>query len=121
MNNNRKQKINSVLDSLTSKELENYLNTKKDYLNPKAKESLNKIKINREENHYYTISKGISDNLEKVLNGYYKLGEAWVIAFVLECFYDKKYKFADLKEYLKAFIDNDKELKEYVYDLMKDF
>lgn len=120
MNNNRKQKINSILDSLTNKELESYLNTK-DYLNPKAKELLNKIKVNREENHYCTISKGISNNLEKVLNGYYKLGEAWVIAFVLECFYDHKYKIADLQEYLKSFIDNDKELKDYVYDIMKDF
>jgi len=48
------------------------------------------------------------------------MGEAYIIAFVLECFYDKKYKIKDLQQYLKAIIDGDEELKEYVYDIMKD-
>lgn len=119
MNNNRKQKVNSLLDSLTRKELEVYLENK-DYIDPKIKEMLNKIKYHREENHFNTISKKISNDFTKMSSSFYKMGQAWIIAFVFECFYDQKYKIKDLKEYLKTIIDHDKELKEYVYDLMKD-
>lgn len=123
MNNNRKQKITSMLDSLTKKELDDYLSTK-NYINLQAKEFLerfDKIKSNREDNHHNTISNKISDNFQKGFGQIYKIGQAYVIAFVIECFYDKKYKIKDLKEYLKAMIETDKELKEYVYEIMKDY
>ena len=50
-----------------------------------------------------------------------KLGSAYMIAFILNSFYDDKYKINDIKCYLKAIIDEDNEVKEYVYDIMKDF
>jgi len=123
MNNNRKQKIYSILDSLTRTELEKYISDKK-LINTKSKELLelfNRVKVNREYNHSQIILNKLSKNLQETLDGYYKMGEAHIIAFVLECFYDKKYKIKDLKEYLKTMIDGDKKLKEYVYDIMKDF
>jgi len=120
MNNNRKQKITSVLDSLTRKEIEDYLKGKK-YIDSQILKCLDKIKVNREESHLNTILRNINMDSSKIFESYFKLGAARIVAFVLECFYDKKYKIADLKEYFKAIIDNDKELKEYVYDLMKDF
>jgi len=123
MNNNRKQKIYSVLDSLTRTELENYISDNK-LMNTKSKEMLelfNRVKVNREYNHSQIILSNLNKNLQETLDGYYKMGEAYIIAFVLECFYDKKYKIKDLKEYLKTMIDHDKKLKEYVYDIMKDF
>ena len=121
--NNRKQKIYSVLDSITKTELENYISDKK-LMKTKSKELLelfNRVKVNREQNNLQIISSNLSKNLQETIDGYYKMGEAYIIAFVLECFYDKKYKIKDLKEYLKTMIDGDKKLKEYVYDIMKDF
>ena len=123
MNNNRKQKVYSMLDSITKTELENYISDKK-LMKTKSKEMLelfNRVKVNREQNNLQIISSNLSKNLQETINGYYKMGEAYIIAFVLECFYDKKYKIKDLKEYLKTMIDSDKKLKEYVYDIMKDF
>jgi len=123
MNNNRKQKVYSMLDSITKTELENYISDKK-LMKTKSKEMLelfNRVKVNREQNNLQIISSNLSKNLQETINGYYKMGEAYIIAFVLECFYDKKYKIKDLKEYLKTMIDHDKKLKEYVYDIMKDF
>lgn len=120
MNNNRKQKVYSVLDSLSQSELEKYMSERK-YININVKKLLEKLKINKEPTHFDTIVSKINKGFDNTLKSYYKLGEAWVIAFVLECFYNKKYKISDLQDYLKAMIDDDKELKEYVYDLMKDF
>jgi len=123
MNNNRKQKVYSMLDSITKTELENYISDNK-LMKTKSKEMLklfNRVKVNREQNNLQIISSNLSKNLQETINGYYKMGEAYIIAFVLECFYDKKYKIKDLKEYLKTMIDSDKKLKEYVYDIMKDF
>ena len=120
MKNNRKQKIENMLDSLSQKELEDYM-SKREFMNIKIKEMLNTINTNRKYNHSQIISNKLSDNIQKSINGFYKMGEAHIIAFVLECFYDQKYKIKDLKEYLKAMIDHDKELKEYVYDMRKDF
>lgn len=120
MNNNRKQKVYSLLDSLSQTELEKYI-SEREFINADIKRMMNKIRNNREPNHGNILASKIGADIDKSLNSYYKLGQAWIIAFVLECFYDKKYKIADLKEYLKIMIDGDKELKEYVYDLMKDF
>ena len=123
MNNNRKQKVYSMLDSITKTELENYISDNK-LMKTQSKEMLklfNRVKVNREQNNLQIISSNLSKNLQETINGYYKMGEAYIIAFVLECFYDKKYKIKDLKEYLKTMIDSDKKLKEYVYDIMKDF
>ena len=120
MNNNRKQKVYSVLDSLSQNELEKYM-SEREFINTDIKRMMEKIQTNRETNHYNTLASKISKDIDNNFRSFYKFGQAWIIAFVLECFYDKKYKIADLKEYLKAIIDGDKELKEYVYDLMKDF
>lgn len=120
MNNNRKQKVYSLLDSLSQNELEKYM-SEREFINAGVKKMIEKIKINREPNHYNILISKIGVDIDKNFNSFYKLGQAWIIAFVLECFYDKKYKIADLKEYLKVMIDGDKQLKEYVYDLMKDF
>jgi len=122
MNNNRKQKVYSMLDSITRTELDTYISDN-NLMKTKSKELLellDRVKVNREYNHSQIISNKLGKNLQETIDGYYKMGEAYIIAFVLECFYDKKYKIKDLQQYLKAIIDGDKELKEYVYDIMKD-
>ena len=122
MNNNRKQKVYSMLDSITRTELENYILDNK-YINTKTKELLellDRVKANKEYSQSDKILNKLNNNFQQSLNNYYKFGMANIIAFVLECFYDKKYKIKDLQQYLKAIIDGDKELKEYVYDIMKD-
>jgi len=122
MNNNRKQKVYSMLDSITRTELENYISDN-NLMKTKSKELLellDRVKVNREHNHSQIISNKLGKKLQETIDGYYKMGEAYIIAFVLECFYDKKYKIKDLQQYLKAIIDGDEELKEYVYEIMKD-
>lgn len=120
MKNNRKQRIESVLDSLSQKEIDEYISNR-NLLNTKTKELLDKLKVNRQYNHSNIIFEKLNKDFGEFLNSYYKMGEAYIIAFVLECFYDEKYKIKDLKQYLKAIIESDKQLKEYVYDMMKDF
>ena len=120
MNNNRKQKVYSILDSLTQKELEQYIKDRNINLN--HNELFQKInKIKKPNSHYERINNKINEDFSNVLNSYYQLGMAWVIALVLECFYDDKYKIKDLKTYLYELMKNNKELKEMVYDCMKDF
>jgi hypothetical protein len=118
--NNRKQQINSLLNSITSKELDNYIRENQIH-NKELINNFKKVKNTAPDSHMDKIMSGISDNFGKVLNSYYKAGQAWVIAFVLECFYNDKYKISDLQKYMKALIKDNKELKEYVYEIMKDF
>jgi len=122
MNNNRKQKVYSVLDSITRTELENYISDNK-LMKTKSKELLellDRVRANSNHNQSSKIINKLNKNIQESINGYYKMGEAYIIAFILECFYDKKYKIKDLQQYLKAIIEDDKELKEYVYEIMKD-
>ena len=122
--NNRKQKINSLLDSLTQKEINDYIKERNiDKLSKinKFKESLNKISDTKQDTHFHTIGDEIGKELNEGMNKYYKMGQAWMIAFVLECFYDNKYKIKDLQWYLKEIMKQDDTLKEYVYEIMKDF
>jgi len=122
MNNNRKQKVYSVLDSITRTELENYISDNK-LMKTKSKELLellDRVRANSNHNQSSKIINKLNKNIQESINGYYKMGEVYIIAFILECFYDKKYKIKDLQQYLKAIIEDDKELKEYVYEIMKD-
>jgi predicted DNA-binding ArsR family transcriptional regulator len=118
--NNRKQQIYSFLNSITSKELENYIKDNKIH-NKNVQELMDKIKSSKSKTHQDKIFNDINEGFGKHLSSYYKSGQAWVIAFVLECFYNDKYKISDLQEYLKAMMNSDKEVKEYVYEIMKDF
>jgi hypothetical protein len=120
MNNNRKQEIYLILDSLTQAELDNYINDRNiDLEQDNIYKNLNKIK--KPETHFDKIMLNIGNDFNNAVNSYYDLGMAFVIAFVLECFYDDKYKINDLKTYLHAMIQDNPELKEMVYECMKDF
>jgi len=120
MSNNHTQKVYSVLDSLTQTELDQYIKDKDINLTrDRMFETLNRIR--KPTNHKDRILQDINDNLEKVIKSYYDLGMAWIISFVLESFYDDKYKINDLKLYLHKIMDNDQELKEMVYESMKDW
>lgn len=117
--NNRKQKVYSMLDSLTSKELEDYMSNKK--INSNFDKLLQKLRNNKPETHFNKHLEDAQKDFGIIFNKYYKLGVAWVIALVLECFYNDKYKIKDIQSYMKNLIKDDDELKEYVYDIMKDF
>lgn len=120
MKNNRKQQIYSMLDSLTQNEIEQYLTENK--LHSKGiEEKLKELSNRKPETHFKRISDKIQVDVDKSITAYYKLGMAYVISLVLECFYDEKYKIKDLKTYMKYMIKDDEVLKEYVYDIMKDF
>lgn len=121
--NNRKQQVESFLDTVTSKEIQDYINNNKLNL-----EFIKKLKVVKEtkpssylQKHVEKISRLANEAHNEVIDKFYKLGKAQIIAFILTCFYDDKYKINDIKYYLKAIIDDDNELKEYVYDIMKDF
>lgn len=119
--NNRKQQVVSMLDSLTMKEINDYINER--HINKDLKEKFKRLASTKQPSHFETITNSINEKsvLNEVTNKYYYLGEAYVIAFILECFYDKKYKINDLKYYLKELIDGNETVKEYVYEIMKDF
>lgn len=118
--NNRKQKVKSFLNSITSKELEDYIK-ENNIPNKNIQEMIDRIKHHRPEKHLDIITSKINDGLGKDINSIYKSGQAWVIAFVFRMFYNDKYKVSDLQEYMKAMMESDEELKEYVYEIMKDF
>ena len=126
MDNNEKQKIYEMLDSLTQIELESYISDR-NLLKTEIQEfknkykMLNRIKISRENNHHDTITVNLYNNLQDLINKYYKLGMAKVIAPILYDYSDEKYKIADLQKYIKDILETDKELKEYIYEIMKDF
>ena len=64
MKNNRKQKIENMLDSLSQKELEDYM-SKREFMNIKIKEMLNTINTNRKYNHSQIISNKLSNNIQE--------------------------------------------------------
>jgi hypothetical protein len=120
MNNNHKQKVYSVLDRLTKNELDNYI---KDRSISVEKNEIFELlsKVKKPETYVQGWCQKISDGFQNSLSSYYKLGQASIISFVLECFYDDKYKIKDLQDYLRCMFKDDIELKEMVYDFMKDF
>jgi hypothetical protein len=118
MLNNRKQQIFSTLDSLTSTELEKYIQERK--LNNKMEDLLNTIKSKKEPTHFQKLINEFSKNVSSIYEKYYFLGEAYILSYFLYnlCHFDfdtKKYK----KQIIKILEDN-QELKEMTYELMKD-
>lgn len=67
------------------------------------------------------INKKYSDNHIEYIENIYKLAQAQIMALLLNQFYDENYKVSDVKSFFKASMDNDKELKNYVYEIMKDY
>ena len=122
-NNNNKQKVYSVLDGLTQTELNNYIKDRNIKIeHDELIEKFEKLKaIKKPSDHYSCHAQNINDDLFQTLNSYCNLGMAWVIAIVFECFNDNEYKIEDIKKNLRVLIENDKQLKEMVYDCMKDF
>jgi len=119
--NNRKQQVNSFLNSITEKELEDYIKENK-LINRGYKKLLSIVRDSKPKSHYMKLlEENGNNNMNIAISNYINLGRAWVIAFVLECFYDDRYKLSDLQTYLKAMFKDDKVLKEYVYECMKDF
>ena len=121
---NRQQKVNSFINSLTQKEVDEFISANK--VNKNFLDSLNKIKNNRlSQTHSDRIVKEIhtafAQGFDEYSSSLYRLGQAQIIALLLNQFYDEEYKVSDVKSFFKALMDNAKELKEYVYEIMKDF
>jgi septum formation topological specificity factor MinE len=108
-----------MLDSLTQKELEDYIQNRK--LNNKAKELLELMSQRKSQTHLVKTFQSVNGDFNDIICKYVEIGKAQIIAFILECFYEEKYKIKDIKSYMKAMISSNKQLKEYVYELMKDF
>ena len=111
--------MESFLDTLTSKEMQDYIDDKK--LNLEWIKKFKIIKNTRHTSNLQRLAEEISNKNHDINNSFYRLGNAYIIAFILNCFYDDKYKISDIKYYLKVIIDGDEELKGFVYDIMKDF
>lgn len=67
------------------------------------------------------ISKKYSDNHTEYVGSIYKLGQAQIMALLLNEFYDENYEVSYIKSFFKIYMDGDKELKNYVYEIMKDY
>lgn len=121
--NNRKQQVYSFLDSLTSKEIQDYINDRK--LNKDHKKMLEYIARRKPKSHLEKLfNEEIIDNyytnLNAIINKTYKIGRGHIIAFLLRLFYDNNYKLDEIIPQLQQLMNEDDELKEYVYAMMKD-
>ena len=117
--NNRKQQINSFLNSLTTKELDTYL--KENKINKNHVEELEILTKYRQYKHTESHFQKLYNKTYNSINNLYFLGEANIIATIL--YYSLQESF-DIKDFVKMFnklLENNKELKEYVYEIMKDF
>lgn len=63
----------------------------------------------------------MNDALRNAIIQYYLLGQASIISLLLHGINYKNYKSEDIKECLELCINGDKELKNMVYDCMKDY
>jgi len=115
----RKQEINKLLDSLTLNEIDEYIKDRH-IIDDKLKKMLEKIKSNRPDNHSQKIFKNLYSPINKSIEDIYKLGIAAIISQILY-YYNDNYKISELHKYLKDYIKQDEILKEYVYEIMKDF
>lgn len=117
--NNRNQKINFLLDSLTLKELEDYL--KKKNIDKKKLENLKQIELHKE-------VKGEINHSQKLFNKIYSnnindmvyFGQAQIIAYALSFGFHDYITMQDLINFYKRNMDSEPKLKEYVYEIMKD-
>ena len=123
MSNNRQQQVDSFLKGVTQQELEGYIS--RNNLNIAHLKNLNKVKRVAPKTHFTGVTDIIFQNFSKehqiITDSIYKLGQAQIIALLLNQFYDENYKITDVKSFFKALIDKDKDLKEYVYEIMKDY
>lgn len=121
---NRQQQVNSFINSLTQKEVDKFISENR--INKSLLISLEKIKNSGlPQTHSDRIVKEIhtafAQDFDEYNNSLYRLGQAQIIALLLNQFYDEEYKISDVKSFFKALMDNEKELKGFVYDIMKDF
>jgi hypothetical protein len=114
----RKKEINNLLDSITINEIDDYIKDRH-IINDDYKKMIERIKINRPDTHFQKIVNNIHDPVSKGLEYMYKFGMAIMMSRIL-FYYSNKYKISDLQDEIKNTISNDKILKEYVYDYMKD-
>jgi len=114
--NNRKQQINSFLNSLTSTELNTYL--KENKINRDAirgLELLQKHKENKKEDSH--LQKLINKNcdISSIYENMFRIGQSQIIAYILYYGLQKDFKIEDFVEFFKNIMD-----KEMVYEIMKD-
>lgn len=67
------------------------------------------------------IANNIGSEFNKTMEQLYNLGQASVISSILHCINDKNFQIKDIKKYLKLYLDKNKELKNMVYNCMKDY
>lgn len=81
----------------------------------------NKISKSHSNQIFDDMNKKYSDSHIEYVENIYKLGQAQIIALLLNNFYNEDYQISNIKDFFKAWMDNDKELKSYVYEIMKDY
>ena len=124
MSSNRQQQVNSFLSGLTQKEVDIFIDENK--INVEYIKKLNKIRNSslsktHSQKIFDTITQKFGKEHEEFTESIYKIGQAQIVALLLNQFYDENYKVSDVKSFFKAWMDNDKDLKGYVYEIMKDY
>lgn len=124
MSSNRQQQVNSFLSGLTQKEVDIFIDENK--INVEYIKKLNKIRNSslsktHSQKIFDTITQKFGKEHKEFAESIYKIGQAQIVALLLNQFYDENYKVSDVKSFFKAWMDNDKDLKGYVYEIMKDY
>ena len=79
-----------------------------------------KIKENHTKGIGMKISNEINKSVSKAISDYYTFGEAYILATV-QYLLNQDCDIDEMKKYIKEVIDTNVELKDYVFEIMKDF
>ena len=119
MFDNRKQQVNAFLNGVTSSELEEYL--QENEISEESNKCFQLMKMYKEHHNETTHIQKLVNGTYKNMNNLYMLGEAYIIAMVM---YYGLHKDFTVKMFVESFDDmfkTDEILKEYVYEIIKDF
>ena len=117
--NNRKRQVQSLLDGLTLKEIEDYLEDNK--INKDKLNSLELLKKYKEykgdTSHRQKLANQVFNNIEDI----YLLGQANIISAILYYGLHKDFNVKDFVKVYDEMLKEDSKLKEFVYESMKDY
>lgn len=118
--NNRKQEIYILLDSMTANEFDDYIKNRVD-TNKTALDYLNHMKKYKEyKNETIHLQRLVNKSYEGIQD-LFTVGEANIIAMILYYSLHDKFNVKDFCNIFRDMLKRDEKLREFTYDIMKDF
>lgn len=118
--NNRKQKIYSLLDSMTANELDDYIKNRVG-INKTTIDTLTHIQKYKEYKNETTHLQRLVNKSYEGIQNLFVIGEANIIAMVLYYSLHDEFNVKNFCDVFRDMLKKDKVLREFTYDIMKDF